>query len=133
MNRRSIAIFSISVLAIASASLFFVLNLTNPSSGGPAGILLILFLVYALSFAIISLVALMVDYVFRLVVPRKASATAEIKLKRFYRKLVIICAVLSAMPIFLIALNSIGQLRFIDIVLIMITESVAIFYAVYRV
>ena len=46
MRRRNIAIYAALGALLAAGALFFVLNMTNPSDGGPAVILLVLLLIY---------------------------------------------------------------------------------------
>ena len=50
MRRRTIAIGAFLAVVIAALSLFFTLNMTNPSTGGPVIILLVLLLIYILFF-----------------------------------------------------------------------------------
>lgn len=129
MRRKTIAITSLTAAIISLMALFFLLSLTNPSGGGPAIILLVLVLIYIFTFASFTLLALLCDYVYRLIFPRRQDATINKRLKRFYRRLLVVTSILALTPIFLISLNSIGKLGFIDVSLIVLTEVLAVFYA----
>ncbi|MDR1969771.1 MAG: hypothetical protein LBQ11_00265 [Candidatus Nomurabacteria bacterium] len=56
----------------------------------------------------------------------------EDKIRRWRQRLTLILAALSFVPIFLISLNSIGQLGFRDIALIIVIEGLLIFYIIKR-
>lgn len=129
MDRRRIAISGALILLVSSLVLFGVLNLTNPTESGPFGILIVLVLIYAVAFGVSTLVAMVGHYTLHLIIPMKVDATLSRRLRSTYRRIVVVCAILSFIPIFLTSLNSIGRLGFMDVTLIAITEAVAIFYA----
>ncbi len=129
MDRRRIAISGALILLVSSLVLFGVLNLTNPTESGPFGILIVLVLIYAVAFGVSALVAMVGHYTLHLIIPMKVDATLSRRLRSTYRRIVVVCAILSFIPIFLTSLNSIGRLGFMDVTLIAITEAVAIFYA----
>lgn len=132
MNRRTIAISALLAALLSGVALFFALNLANPTDSGPAGILLVLFLVYVLSLGIVLLAAVVGQYAFRLIVPMRVDATLRDRLRRTMHRMVVVSVILSFVPIFIISLSSIGQLGFTDFILIVATEVVAIFYALKR-
>lgn len=115
-------------LVVSVVALVFILNMTNPSDSGPAGILAVLILIYAISYSVIILTTVLFDYIYRLIAPRQQDETVAIRTKHFYHRLLAVCAVLATAPILVISLNSIGRLGFLDIVLIVAIELVAIFY-----
>ena len=63
MRKRTIAVVSLVGIILAMIALFFVLNMTNPSDNGPAGILLVLGLIYLLSYCFIVLMTMIIRYV----------------------------------------------------------------------
>ena len=69
MRKRTIAVVSLVGVILAMVALFFVLNMTNPSDNGPAGILLVLGLIYLLSYSFIVLMTMIIRYVWGLVRP----------------------------------------------------------------
>ena len=113
-------------------ALFFVLNMTNPSDNGPAGILLVLGLIY-LSYCFIVLMTMIIRYVWGLVRPSQAiTTTSDSKARRSQTKVLAVCGVLAMMPLIIISLNSIKRIELTDVVLTTITEAVAVFYIVKR-
>lgn len=129
MRRRNIAIYALLGVLLSAIALFFILNITNPSDGGPAVILVVLLLIYGLAYGFIVLMAMLLGYVYRLIAPsRPETTTSEERYRRRVRKQLAICGVLAATPILIISLNSIGQMDFVDGLLIVATEALAIFY-----
>lgn len=129
MRKRTIALWSLLAVVLAGVALFFVLNMTNPSDGGPAVILVVLMLIYGLSYGFILLSALSLWYIYHLIAPRqRTTTTSGERLRHQTKRLLAICAVLAATPILVISLNSIGQLGFVDMSLIVATEALAVFY-----
>lgn len=114
-------------------ALFFVLNMTNPSDNGPAGILLVLGLIYLLSYSFIVLMTMIIRYVWGLVRPNQPiTTTSDSKARRSQTKVLAVCGVLAMMPLIVISLNSIKRIELTDVVLTTITEAVAVFYIVKR-
>lgn len=128
MNRRKIAILGFTMLLVSSVALAGILNMTNPTDSGPLGILAVLIAIYVATLGAGMLIAMLGHYTFHLIVPMKVDATLSRRLKYTYRRIIAICAILGLVPIFVISLNSIGQLDFIDVLLIAATEVVALFY-----
>lgn len=115
-------------------ALFFVLNMTNPSDNGPAGILLVLGLIYLLSYSFIVLMTMIIRYVWGIVRPSQPiTTTSDSKARRSQTKVLAACGVLAMMPLIIISLNSINKrIELTDVVLTIITEAVAVFYIVKR-
>lgn len=120
-------------LVVSVVALVFILNMTNPSDSGPAGILAVLILVYVIACSVIILAAVLFDYIYRLIAPRQQDETVAVRTKRFYYRLLATCAVLAMAPILVMSLNSIGRLGFLDIVLIAAIELVAVFYVLKKI
>ena len=123
----AVASFLVSVVALAA-----VLNLTSPDTSGLAGILLVFFLIYMASLGVIMFLATLGYYSYRLIRPLPASALAGVKQVLYYRRLIAICTILSFVPIVLMSFNSIGKLGLLDVVLITVTEALAILYTMKR-
>lgn len=131
MRKRTVAIYSLLGMLLTGVALFFILNMTNPSSGGPAVILAVLLLIYGFTYGFIVLTLMVFSYIYRLIAPRRqATTTADERSRRLMRKTLSICGVLAATPILIVSLNSIGRMSFIDVLLIAATEGLAVFYIV---
>jgi len=114
------------------AGLVLVANLTNPLSAGPFGILVIFALIYSFSLSLLLLLARFSETIYRLLKSPSPTVVRKDKQHRFRRRSTLIIAALSFVPIFLISLNSIGQLGFRGIVLITAIEALSIFYIIKR-
>lgn len=123
----AVASFVVSIVALVA-----VLNLTSPDTSGLAGILLVFFLIYMASLGVIMFLATLGYYSYRLIRPLPASALAGVKQALYYRRLIAICVILSFVPIALMSFNSIGKLGLLDVVLITVTEALAILYTMKR-
>jgi hypothetical protein len=112
------------ILPILSfAGLVVLLNRTNPLDVGPAGILLVFGLAYAfISSALYLLLTLVMMLLAYFVTIRVASR----------RKLYYLSSIIALAPVFLLALNSIGQLEVKDFVLVLALVGFACFYVVKR-
>lgn len=131
MRRRTIAIGAFLTVVIAALSLFFVLNMTNPSTGGPVIILLVLLLIYILFYGLIVLATMLFGYAYHLIAPSHTpTTTTDDRSKRIMQKTLAVCAIVSAAPIMLISLNSIGRIDFIDVLLVATIEVVASAYVI---
>ncbi len=130
MIKQRLSIVVLSALALLSvSSLYFLLNLFSPSNAGPIGVLAVFATVYIFSFSALSLIARMLENVYRAVRPQHPIAPAQQDRRQVYQKRVnLIAAVLSLVPIFLISLNSIGELGLADVALIVAIEGLLIFY-----
>lgn len=106
-----------------------VVNTTNPLSGGPATILLVFILLYLffLPFFYGLLNVLAVGW--RLVTrQRTANESKQTRLRRRYY----VSSVLACLPLFLLALRSIGSVRLVDVGLVMVFIALAAFYVARR-
>jgi hypothetical protein len=116
MPHSKIIIYALPVVWLALVLL--ALNFTSPLLAGPPGILLIFCLFYAffasLTYVILSWTTVLVKNIFK----RNFGG------KRLY----FISLIISLAPIFMIALNSLGQLGAIELVLIVTLVAVGCFY-----
>jgi hypothetical protein len=99
------------------------LNRTNPLDVGPAGILLVFGLVYVfISSSLYLLLTLVMMLLAYFVTIRTTSK----------RKMYYLASIIAFAPVFLLALNSIGQLELKDFVLVFCLVGLACFYVVKR-
>lgn len=108
---------------LSFVGLTILLNATNPLDVGPAGILLVFGFAYVFIssslYLLLTLLLILVAYFMTINVPTK-------------RKLYYLASILAFAPIFLLALNSIGQLELKDFVLVMSLVGLAGFYVLRR-
>lgn len=129
MSRKRQVVSSLGLTLGCIIALYFIMNMTNPSDTGPAGIAIVLVLIYGLCFGVIVVMAIMLRFIVGLFRSEKdETSVGAINRPRSDRRLIAICAVLAVAPILFISLNSIGQVSLIDIALITATEAVAVFY-----
>lgn len=108
---------------LSFVGLTVLLNRTNPLDVGPAGILLVFGLVYVfISSSLYLLLTLVMMLIAYFVTIRPTSR----------RKLYYLASIIAFAPVFLLALNSIGQLELKDFVLVFCLVGLACFYVVKR-
>jgi|SRR6185503_21376239 len=100
-----------------------VLNMTNPLESGPMVILVVFMLLYVLILSALSAALHLVGAVVRMVRPGR-----PFSLRRGYYMLTIIALA----PVLLVALNTLGQLDALEIILILILVGLGCFYVVRR-
>lgn len=105
-------------------ALLVVLNVTSPLKMGPAGILLVFALLYLLLLSSLYILILSV----MAIVGRIANLKHPIRKRRLYY----MTSVVALGPIFLLALNSIGQLDLKDFILVALLIVIACFYITRR-
>lgn len=116
---------------VAAIALFVIFSLTNPISAGPAGMLLVFFLVYVL-FVSVFFIFLHVGLRF---IAKILNKYREVNVREWQigvRKSYYIASVLAFGPVLLLAMQSVGQLQLRDVVLTVAFLSIAIFYVVKR-
>jgi len=133
MKRRFSFLITLASLILLVICLVLLLNLTNPSSAGPLGILVIFGVIYGIGFSLLLLLIGLLEVIYRAIRPPAETVVGQEKSSATEKRLTLVAAALSFVPIFLISLNSIGQLDFKDVALIIIIEALAIFYIVRRV
>jgi len=115
--------FLFALPAIWLACIFFVLNITSPLVVGPAGILLLFGLGYAfISSLLYVLLHLFVKILVKLTGKRIMSE----------RRLYYLSCVIGLGPLFLLALNTLGKLGIVEIVLVVLLVGLACFYILRR-
>jgi hypothetical protein len=130
MSNRKSWLLLIAAFLIAVGGLFFITNFTTPDGIGSLGILGTFLLIYVLFFVVIISIYKIVRRIFR--IWRSDKLPIELRAKALRRRMIFISAALAFVPLFLICLNSIGQLELRDWLLIVLIEIVAIFYIVKR-
>lgn len=119
---RLYATFGLSI--IVAAVLSFMLNTASPLSIGPLGILIVFGLIYALVLsALYAALTLIIGILGRFTSVRSVSK----------KKLYYMATIVGVGPIFILALNSIGQLDMKDFVLVVVLIVVSCFYVTRRV
>lgn len=106
----------------AFIALFIVLNVVTPLALGPAGILLVFGLIYivVVSFSY-SFVSLALSILLRFGLMKHSSLLPG-------RRLYYLISFMSLGPVFLLALNSLGQLEWKDFLLVLLLISIGSFY-----
>jgi hypothetical protein len=108
---------------ISFVGLVVLLNRTNPLDVGPAGILL----VFGLAYVFISSALYLVLTLVMILLAYFVTITATSRRKLYY-----LSSIIALAPVFLLALNSIGQLEVKDFVLVLCLVGFACFYVVKR-
>ncbi|MCL2037824.1 hypothetical protein FWG95_02365 [Candidatus Saccharibacteria bacterium] len=137
--KRHISIFALmGGLIVLVLGLLAMLNLTNPLSAGVFGVLVMMGLIYGVTWLTLLIVIRLSEIVYGALRSPTKTETAETvvgqeKTRGARKRSTLIAAALSFVPIFIISLNSIGSLSFRDILLITVIQIIAIFYIVKRV
>jgi hypothetical protein len=100
-----------------------VLNMTNPLNAGPGSILVVFMLLYFLIVCALSAVLYFVGTVWRMLKPHNAPA-----LRRGYYVL----SIVSLAPVLFVALNTLGQLEILEVILILLLVGLGCFYVLRR-
>jgi hypothetical protein len=125
-------VFGYLVPLFALAALMVLMNLVDPISAGPGGILVVFILVYifwaGLFFTILHLGLGLVS---RLIIKHRKTVTIR-SAQLGVRKAYYIASALAFMPVLFLAMNSLGQLQFRDVALVSLFMFLVIFYIVKR-
>ncbi len=116
---------------VAAAALFVMFSMTNPITAGPAGMLLVFFLVYILfasSFFIFLHAGL--EFISRILNKYRSVNLKEWRIR--VRKSYYIASVVAFGPVLLLAMQSVGQLQFRDVLLTVVFLGIAVFYVIKR-
>jgi hypothetical protein len=132
MKHRISLIVVFVALLLATVGMVLVTNLTSPLSAGHLGILIIFTLIYVCTLSLLLLLVRLTETIYRLFKSTSMTVAKEDRVRHWQRRSTLIMAAISFVPIFLISLNSIGQLGFKDIALIIVIEALLIFYIVKR-
>lgn len=114
-------LYALPVLSLIG--LVVLLNQTNPLDVGPAGILLVFGVVYIFAASTLYLLLTLVMMVLAYFV----TIPVNVRKKLYY-----IASIVAFAPVFLLALNSIGQLELKDFILVLSLVGIACFYVVRR-
>lgn len=101
----------------------YVLSQTSPIDVGPVGILIVFLLLYGFFLSLFFLIIHLT-----LEVAKRLRSKSHLPIRKIYY----LASVIAFMPVFLLALNSIGQLKVLDTVLVLSLVIVASFYVVRR-
>lgn len=105
------------------SALVLILNLTSPITAGPAGILAVLLFFYAF----------MASVLFAVLVFVLAVGGALTGKKRISDRLSLrLATVLAVGPVFIVALNTLGSIGFIEVGLVIVLVGLACFYVIRR-
>ena len=108
-------------LIISLVGLLSILNFTNPSEAGSFGVLGLLCFVYMVTLTML----LMIQHTYDRIRRRSHNNT-----KTSSQRINLILISISFIPVFMMSMNSIGQLNVIDVALMIMIEAVIIFYIV---
>ncbi|MDR0957447.1 MAG: hypothetical protein LBM09_02635 [Candidatus Nomurabacteria bacterium] len=129
MKRRIPLTVALAGLIVSALGLFLMLNLTSPFKAGSFGILVVFALVYIMTFSVAIFLQRFLKVVYRLIIPARKTATNNEYIEALsQRRVNLIIATLSFVPIFILSMNSIGQINIFDVVLITIIEGLVIFW-----
>jgi len=122
----------IPIVTIASLCLFlFLLNTTTPATAGPFGILVIFALAYLLSFI---MTIFFVYSMSRLISHLSVVFVARRPIKALkFKKICLFSSVISAAPIMLIGLRSVGEVGFYECALVLLFVVIGCLYISKRV
>lgn len=115
---------------IALVSLAFLLNLTNPTTGGPAGILAVFVLIYIISVGVITNSI----YYGRVLVKKLAKylSFTIFKVGMSYKIAYYYGTILGLAPVIIIGLGSVGALGVYEVALVVLFELLGCFYVAKR-
>jgi uncharacterized membrane protein len=108
---------------VALLALVFVLNTTNPLQSGPLVILGVFVLIYIVIVSALSAALHLITAVVRMVRPE-----ARFSVRRGYY----VVSIIALAPVLFVALNTLGQLDILEIVLILLLVSLGCFYIIRR-
>ena len=108
---------------ICLLALGVVLNMTNPLETGAISILLVFVLLYLLILSVLAALFHLFGSVWRMVKPHK-----QIRMQRGYYVL----SIVSLAPVLFVALNTLGQLEALEMVLIILLVGLGCFYVLRR-
>lgn len=107
----------------ALCSIFILLQTTSPSSVGPLGILALFVLIYTLSVCLITPTMLLLWKIKRQFLVRKRSSVSISLRKAYYY-----ASILALMPTVLLAIGTVGQIGFYDMLLVVFFVIIACIY-----
>ena len=121
-------IYILPILTVAI--LLYLWNTVNPSEATPGEILSVFVLLYAFCLSIFFLLARLSFKLYKRVKLNKANDAARVQFKA--RKAYYVASVVAFFPVLLLAMQSIGQLKLNDVLLVGVLIVLAVFYVVKR-
>lgn len=113
--------------SIAVAVLFIILQITNPASIHPVGLLGVFFLIYVVFVGLMTLVVFTTGQLTALL-GRYLKASSVSRRKVSLQQAYLYGSLLALAPVILIGMQSVGSLGFVDVVLVIVFEAVICFY-----
>ncbi len=110
----------ITVATICAVGLFILLNVTSPDSASPTLFLTIFILMYGATFGFFTVTAVFFVSLNRLLFPNVIK-----KKPRSPRKIISYIAIISSVPIFILAIQSIKPVSVLEVLLVLLLASVA--------
>ena len=132
MQRRWILWSAVAGFATAIALIAALANFTSPTAAGSFGVLAMFVLIYAATFCASVILLWLALYAIRLLRAPSKTPVATAKQKSRAQKMCSTLLVLNFVPVFLISASSIGQINFVNILLVVVAEAIAIFYVLRR-
>ena len=122
-------VISVSIV-LAAVVLALILQTSTPSNAGPVGILIVFLLMYVLVLGVLTFVLFWVSKLWNrgmtIVMPRHPSAPLTLVRSYYFS------SVIGLAPVIFIGMQSVGEVGFYDVLLIVIFVSVACFYIAKR-
>jgi len=116
---------------VSLVGLFLMFSLTDPLEAGPAGMLLVFFLIYVFCASLLFIILHVgIGFATRIV-----NRTQKINIKEWQlgiRKSYYVASVLAFGPVLLLAMQSVGQLQLRDVLLTIAFLGIAVFYVAKR-
>jgi len=112
--------FLLAAWVVLLGVILFIMNSSNPNNIGPDGILLFFALLY---FAALVTVVILMRVAIKVTRFGGGSGWSPTRSKRIY-----LSSILALAPVMLVALNTLGQLEILDVVLVGVFEIIALFY-----
>lgn len=123
---------TLTLVTLASAiTLLFIMQVTNPNSAGPAGILAVFFLSYVVIFGLLTRLIHIAGWL-------AAKLMAPARLRRPVRPLSLphaayIASIVAMAPVMLMAISSVGKLGVYEVFLVIAFVGLGIFYVEKRI
>ncbi len=111
------------VAALSTIFLFFIFYLVDPNKIMPFHLLLVFGLIYIIVFSWLTLIWLLLRNITRFLISRNQRRNSGVG----YKSLIYI-ALVSFVPIYIVAIQSIRKVAFYEIILVVILVSLAVFY-----
>ena len=115
---------------LTAVALLYIWNTINPSEATPGEVLLVFVLLYAFWLSIFFLLARLIFRLYERIKLDKTDNVTEIRFKA--HKVYYVASVVAFFPVLVIAMQSIGQLKLTDVILVGVLIGLAVFYVIKR-